>query len=25
MEKAFIKVAAELRAFGVIRPIKPTG
>lgn len=24
MEKAFIKVAAELRAFGLIRPIKPT-
>ena len=23
MEKAFIKVAAELRAFGLIRPIKP--
>lgn len=25
MEKAFIKVATELRAFGLIRPIKPTG
>jgi predicted nucleotide-binding protein len=25
MEKAFIKVAVELRAFGLIRPIKPGG
>ena len=25
MDKAFIKVAKELRAFGLIRPIKPAG